>query len=155
MNAFYFALPRLLACPPGDRQTRSEKNWLEANVVGTLNHLVVYAFAFALLLAGRPTAQQCWLLLPLAFVVLVFWLLFFYVNACFIRLLRLAGGLRDLPNNRAQTLLIAIFTSAMAAQLLFADGWPRAVGVLWLSAVVMNLSAAAVLRLLDAARHAN
>ncbi len=155
MSEFYFALSRFLASPREHKQTRSEKNWLEANAVGTLNHLVVYAFAFALLLKNLPGWKQVLLLLPLGVIVLVFWLLLLYVNSWLIKLLRPAGLLRALPDNRAQTLLISIVTTAMAGELLFAGGWLRFVGAIWLAAVALNLLAAALLAFSHVDCHAN
>lgn len=155
MNEFYFALPRLLARSRANQHMRSEKNSLEANVVGTLNHLLVYAFAFALLLKDLPGWQQVLLLLPLAVLVLIFWLLLLYVNSWIIKLLRAAGLMRALPNNRAQTLLISIVTTAMAGKLLFSEGWPRCVGLLWLAAVGLNLLAATLLAFRHGDRYAD
>jgi hypothetical protein len=141
--AFYFALPRLCWWWNGGSAARTEANWLETNAVGLLVHGTVSLFAFQLLLAGLPTLAQLLLLVPLAFLLCVFWSVFFYLNALLIR----AGMLGSLPRLRAQSLLIGILTSCLAIALVRSGTWTKWVGLVWLSAVALNVAAAALLAL--------
>jgi hypothetical protein len=147
---FYFALPRLLWWLVGGDARRSEKNGLEANAVGSLLHLVVYAFAFQVLLANRTLSAQLLLLLPLAFLVWLFWLNLIYANSRIIKLLRACGLMRDLPQSRAQGILIGIITTLFALHLLEARGWLAPLGAVWIGAVTLNLIAAVLLALIGA-----
>lgn len=151
MSEFYFALPRLIAAWSGRKAARSEQNGLEANIIGTLNHLIVYVAAFELLLGPLSRWTQLLLLVPLAILVWLFWLIFFYWSACLIKLLRDAGLMRELPDSRAQNILIGIMTTTLAIYLLRAGSWPRVLGFIWIAAVALNLVAAALLP----ARHAD
>jgi len=145
MSEFYFALPRLMAQWFGRNATHSDKNGAEANVVGTLNHMVVYVAAFELLLGGLSLWTQLLLLVPLAILVWLFWLVLFYVNALLIKLLRGAGLMRRLPDNRAQNILVGTITTALAIYLLGAGSWTGVLGFIWIAAVTLNLAAAALL----------
>ncbi|MDQ6624328.1 MAG: hypothetical protein M3Y86_12705 [Verrucomicrobiota bacterium] len=146
---FFFALPRLIASWRGGDAGRSEKNAVESNAVGALVHLVVYAFAFHLCLTSRPWWLQLLAAVPLAFLVWIFWLNLFYANALLLRLLRSAGLMRELPQSRAQGILIGILATAFAGALLTARDWTRVVAVLFLVLVLLNFLAALIL-----ARHA-
>lgn len=147
---FYFALPRLLAKWRGQSAARTEKNWLETNIAGTLSHLVVYVFAFQLLLAESAPWNQLLLCIPLALLVWIFWLLVFYFNSWLIELLRTCGLMRRLSDSRAQSVIIGLMTTAFAVYLLFAGPCAAMLGIIWLAAVSLNLVAAAVLALSDA-----
>lgn len=144
---FYFALPRLVWSLAGGDAGRTEKNGWEANTVGALVHVVVFAFAFELCLTNRPLGQRLLWLLPLAVLVWLFWTNLIYANSWIIKLLRACGLLRDLPQGRAQSVLIGITTTAIALRLLGGNGWIRGLGAIWLAAVVLNLVAAGVLAL--------
>ena len=146
---FYFALPRLLWSLLGGDARRTENNGMEANTVGTLTHLCVYAFAFELCLASHPLWQQLLFALPLTLLVWLFWINLVYANSWVIKLLRACGLLHDLPQGRAQSILIGLTTTALAFRLLEADGWTRVVGAIWIAAVALNLFAAAVLALIQ------
>lgn len=139
----YFALPRLCAHWRGRSARRSERNWLEANIAGTLVHLVVYASAFQLLLARQSLWRQVLLCLPLALLVWVFWLLLLYANSLVIRSLRAVRLMRHLPDRRAQTALICILTAVFAVRLLTTGAW--GIGAVWLAVFALNLLAAALL----------
>ena len=143
----YFALPRLIARARGRNAARTETNWLEANVVGTVVVLISYLVTARLLLSGFPGWKQVALALPTLLVMWLGWLLLFYFNALIIRLLRTVGLMRDLPDARAQTLLIALITSGFAYDLLRSGSWIRVVGALWLLGVALNLPAAVILAL--------
>lgn len=149
---FYFALPRLLWSWRGGDAGRTEKNGFEAHSVGTLIHLVAYAFAFQVCLTNMPPWQQLLLVVPLAFVVWLFWINLLYANSHVIRLLRACGLMRDLPQGRAQGILVALIMTAFALHLLVVDGWTRFVGAIWIAALALNLVAAAILALNDTAR---
>jgi len=144
---FYFALPRLVWSWVGGDTGRTEKNGLEANAVGGLVHLVVYAFAFEVCLTSASAWQRLLLLLPLAILVWLFWIIFIYANTWIIRLLRAAGLMRDLPQGRAQSILVGVVTTAFALRLLEAEAWRHVVRAVWVAAVALYLFAAAVLAL--------
>ena len=147
---YYFALPRLLARSAGHSGGRTEQNWLEANVVGTFVHAIAFIFAGRLLLADCSLWQQVLLLGPLALLVCASWSLFFYLNSLVLKLLRAAGLMRDLPDNRGQSVIVGITTTLLALQLAETGSWTRVAGWIWIIAVALNLVAAAVLALLHA-----
>ena len=147
---FYFALPRLLARLGGRAAVRSEQNWLEASVAGTVVHAITFIFAARLLLAGRASWQQFLLLVPLVLLVWAWWPLLTYANALLIKMIRTAGLLRDTPDRYLQSVFVGIVTTAFALQLLAAGSWMRLLALAWLGAVVLNLAAAAVLALMHA-----
>ncbi len=143
---YYFALPRLMASFRGEAPTRrSEQNALEAHVVGTLVHAVIFVFAARLLLGERSAWQQIALLLPVALIVLVWWSLFFYVSSLVTKLLRSSGLLREMPDRHSQSVMVGVVTTLLAAQLVTAGSWMAALGWIWLGAAALNLAAAAVL----------
>ena len=144
---FYFSLPRLIAKARGRSAERAEKNWLEANVVGTVVVLISYLMTARLLLSGTATWKQVALALPTLVVMWLAWLLLFYINSVLIRLLRSVGIMRQLSNARAQTLLIMVVTSAFAYQLLASATWTRILAAAWLASVALNLAAAMILAL--------
>ena len=145
---FYFSLPRLFERWRGGCDARTEMNWTEANAVGATVHAIFYVFAAHLFLGGLARWQQMILLLPLVSLVWIGWLVLLYLNTLILRLLRLGGLLRDLPDNRAQSFLVGVVATAFAIELIRAGSWLRFFGALWLAAVCLNLAAAAVLALL-------
>ena len=149
-SRYYFALPRLVARLRGGSAVRSEQNGFEAAVAGALVHAVIFLFAAHLLLSGLMTWQQALLLLPVAILVLAGWSVLSYANALVIRLIRVAGLFRALADRHLQSVLIGILTTVAAWQLIDAGTWMRLLGLAWLAAVALNLTAAAVLRLMHA-----
>ncbi len=147
---FYFALPRLIARISGGNDARTETNWLEANVAGGLIHGIAYFFVAQLCLRGLERWQQVLLLLPLAALVWAAWLLVLYSNFLIVRLLRALGMLRKTPDDRAQGLLIAAMTTALAVALLNAGGFCAFAGGLWIVVLALNLVAGSALALLRA-----
>ena len=147
---FYFALPRLVASQLGWNAARTERNWLEANLVGGLENLIWYAFAIHKFLHGLPLWEKIALLLPLAFVVWVFWLLVLYLNSVFIRVLLVFGLFGNLPSARIQSVLLGIVTTVFAFYLSVNALWLGLLGIAWVAAVSLNLLAAAVLVVTDA-----
>ena len=143
-------MPRLVASQFGGNPARTESNWLEANIVGSVEHLIWYAFAANVLLAGLPSWAQLALLIPLAFVVWVCWLIALYLNSVFIRLLRACGLLRDLSNARVQSVLLGIVTTVFAFHLVTDGSRLSLLGLAWVAAVSLNLLAAAILVVTDA-----
>jgi hypothetical protein len=141
---FYFALPRLLTRLAGGHSQQSERNWVEANVVGGAIHLIVFLFAAHQLLGGRTVWQQLLLVGPLLVTFCAFWIIYFYLGWLLLKLVRVR-----MPPDRAHGVLIAIITSAFAWQLLGAGGWLRALGFAWLVAAAANVSAAGLLALLQ------
>ncbi len=145
---FYFSLPRLLVRARGGNDAQTEMNWLEANLVGGAVFGIAFLFATRLLLSNLALWQQLVLLLPLAVLLWLAWLAVLYFNALVIRLVRVCGGLRRTPDDRAQSFLVSLMTTAFAFDLVRAGGWPVLVGGLWIAAVLLNLAAAVVLALL-------
>jgi len=150
-SGFYFSLPRLLAKWSGRPTERTERNWLEANVVGTLVNFVVYLFAFRTLLSGLPKWPQVLLLVPLAFAGWLFWLIVLYLFSGIIKLLRACGIFRTMADSDAQSFIICTMTTLFAWQLVLAGSWPALVGGLWMTAVALNLLAALLLAPRDGA----
>ena len=150
LTQFYFALPRLIASQFGWGAIRRESNWLEANIVGCVEHLIWYAFAAHVLLSGFPLWAQIPLLVPLAFFVWICWLIALYLNSLLIRLLRAFQPIRDLSNARVQSVLLGIVTTVFAFFLVTKDAWLAPVGLLWVAGVSLNLLAAAILVVTEA-----
>jgi hypothetical protein len=147
--AFYFCLPRLLARWRGGNAARTEMNWLEANIVGGAVHLIVYLFFARLFIGDLEFWQQLLLLAPLVVLVWVWWLLFLYVNSLILKFLRSVGLMRQLADNRAQSILICVTTTVFAIALVASDSWLRAIGVAWIAAVFLNQAAALLLGVSD------
>ncbi len=148
---FYFALPRLIAQLRGRNASRTENNWLEANIVGGTMHAIVFLFTARLLLSHLPAWQQVLLLLPVVLLVLLSWMLFFAFSKRLIHLLRAFGLFRNLPNFRLHSVIAGAVVTALAGQLVLAGSWMRVLGLVWIGAVLLNLVAAALL----AATHAD
>ncbi len=147
MSESYFAFPRLIAKWRGQSVERSEKNAWEAYVAGGLTHLIVYVAAFEMLLGDRSLWLQLLLLVPLAALVFLGWIIFFYLSA---RLLDVTGLVSNWPRNRAQNVIVGIWTTVLAVCLVRAGSCPAILGWIWMSAVALNLFAAG---LLSASRH--
>ena len=151
MPEFNFSLPRLFARCTGQVAQPTEQNWIEANAVGALVHLVVYLYAFELLLARSKIWQQLLLVIPLAFAIWLFWLLVLYLNSLIIKALRTAGLMRALEDSRAQSFLICSMTTVFAGQLALTQSWTRFLGVFWITIVALNLVAALLLLFINGA----
>jgi hypothetical protein len=147
---FYFALPRLIASQFGWSAARRESNWLEANIVGCVEHLIWYAFAAHIFVGNLPLWAQVLSLIPLAFAVWVWWLIVLYLNSILIHLLRLFRPIRDLSNARVQSVLLGTVTTVFASFLVTRNSWLAPVGLLWVTAVSLNLLAAAILVVTEA-----
>jgi len=143
---FYFALPRLLAGLRGGATARSERNALEAQLIGLIMYLIHYLFFATQFI---PSELAPWstglLLILLVFWVWLFWLLLLYISSIVIELLRPTGLFRSIPMRRAQSILWGLVTTAMACALLRSSPWAHEIGAIWLVAVAMNLAAALVL----------
>lgn len=142
---FYFALPRLLAMLRGGDPRRGEQNSVEAWVVGVASYLVSYLFFAGLIPETLDLWFKAMLLVVLAFATWLFWLLALSINALVLKLLHRCGLFRTLPARRGQSVLVGTTTTAMAIALLQRGGVTGEMGALWLTAVVMNLIAAAIL----------
>lgn len=142
---FYFALPRLIAFLRGRDSARTEKNWLEANIVGAAVMLVSYTAISRLLIGGLAFWAQIASLVATAFATWIFWLLVFHIDAQIIKMLRAVGLIRDLSNARVQSAIVGIITTAFAWSLLAAPGWLKALGTAWIIATCLNLIAAGLL----------
>ncbi len=122
-------------------------NWLETRVIGTAVHGVVYLFVAHALLGRLPLWQQALGLLPIAVLVWLAWLIVLYANSLLVVFLRACGFMRTLPNDRAQSILVGLMTTAFACELLRTGSWLSVVGGIWIAAVILNLLAAALLAL--------
>ena len=142
---FYFALPRLIAVMRGADGGRVENNGAEAWVGNVAIYLINYLFFAQFIPAELPFWQRALLLTGLLFAVWLFWLVVFYFNSLIIKLLRLVGLFRAIPTRRAQSILLGTWATAMAFDLLDRGSWLGEVASIWLVAVAMNLTAAAVL----------
>ena len=122
-----------------------ESSAIEANVVGLATFGISYLFLVHLLRAEG----QWWPRLLIAMLLLVA-TFFFLASALYFvflvgRLLRRLGFMRGLSDSRAQSLLVAAFTTLLAFYLIQTDSWMCIAGATWLGGVVLNLLAAAVL----------
>lgn len=142
---FYFSLPRFIALLRGGDTRRAESNAVEAWLVGLMMYLVHYLFFAHFIPLHLSPWLAALLLIVLAFWVWLFWLLLLYLNSVIIKLLHLGGLFRTIPTRRAQSILLVIFTTAMACALLKHSPWPHEIGAIWLVAVALNLASAAVL----------
>ena len=132
---FYFALPRLVT----RSHARSEKNAVEANAVGLLVQSVAYFFAFEVSLGDASLAKQLLFAIPLAFLVWLFWLLFFYVSHLVLR------PFHPQRMAHAQSFSLCSLTTVFAIYLVAHGSWTRWLGIVWLALVVLNLGAAVLL----------
>jgi hypothetical protein len=144
---FYFALPRLLAKWRGGDPIRAERNGTEAWLGG----IATYAISYLFFLQFIPHALNPWVqavvLVALSFVVLLVWLVLLYVNSLLIKVARLGGIFRSIPDRRGQSILIGATVTAMAWALVQRGGSMSEIGAIWIVAVTMNLIAAALLAL--------
>ena len=142
---FYFALPRLLARLRQGDCSRAEINGSEA-WAGSISIFVVSYLFFAGLL---PSNLERWvaalIFAALPFFVLLFWLFALLVNSVILKLLRTGGLLRSLPQRRGQAVLIGIVTTAMAFLMAQNRSLSGEIAAIWLVAVALNLTAAAIL----------
>jgi hypothetical protein len=149
---FYFSLLRFLALLRGGDARRAESNAVEGRLVGLMMYLIHYLFfATQIVPLGFAPWLIALLLIVLAFWVWLFWLLLLYINSVIIKFLRPCGLFESIPIRRAQSILWGIATTVMAGLLLKNTGWVRELGAIWLVAVAMNLTAAAVLAFKDVA----
>lgn len=152
---FYFSLFRLLAMLRGGDPRRAESNGFEAWLVGLIVYAIHYLFFATLFIPSHLSPWLAALLfVALAFWVWLFWLLFLYINSVIIKFLHLCGFFRAIPTRRVQSVLWGILTTAMACVLLKSSPAPRELGAIWLVAIAMNLTAAAVLAFSDATHRA-
>jgi hypothetical protein len=147
---YYFALPRLISRLRGGSSMRTENNWREANLAGGAVFLVSYAAVGRLLLRDATVTEELLLGLPIGIATWLFWLVALYVNSLEIRLLRACGLMRQLSDARAQSILIGLTTTVFACWLAAARSAAFLLALAWLCAATLNLTAAAILRLLDA-----
>lgn len=144
---FYFALPRLLLKLFGGNPAPSDTNWIEANIAGTLMHLVVFVFGAHLLLSGLRPWQQLLLLVPVAILFWLFWMAFFFVSSLLVKGLHALGTFRNSAGARLQGVLASIMITACAVELVRLGGWMRVLGLTWIVAVSLNVVATLLLAL--------
>lgn len=153
---FYFALPRLMAKLRGKSAGRGERNAFEAHVVGAVIFLISYLSSAQFINPRAPAWHIGVLLIILLFVTWVFWLLVLYIDALVLKFLRAIGFFRSTPDAHVQSVLIGILTTTFACELSRRGSWSSIVGIIWLFAVVVNLTAALILALTNGesrARH--
>ncbi|MEP6686568.1 MAG: hypothetical protein ABJB22_07320 [Verrucomicrobiota bacterium] len=145
----YFALLRLVRKLSGKDARRSQGTWAEAHFIGVAVYLISYLFAAHLLLPWLRPWMRVPTLLGLVLVVWLLWLIVVYLNSLMVKLCWALGLFTDLSGNRIQSVLIGILTSVFAAELISAGSWTRWIGIAWIAAVMLNLSAALLLVLND------
>jgi hypothetical protein len=143
----YFALPRLFRRIRGLDAVRSESNWLEGYLVGSVVFLVSYLFVASLLWSRLHWWQNAIALVLLVPGVWLVWLMILYLHSLVVKLCWALGLSTDLSRNRIQSVLMGIVTTVLAAQLVAAGSWLRWIGLLWIAAVALNLAAALMLAL--------
>jgi hypothetical protein len=143
---YYFSLLRFLAMLRGGDARRVENNGVEACVAGVAIYLISYLF-FARFIPALEAWQRAVLFVLLLFLVCLFWLMVLYINSLVIQFARFCGLLQTIPIRRAQSVLLGIWTSLMASDLLRHGSWKAEIGAVWLITVAMNLAAGAVLAL--------
>jgi hypothetical protein len=148
----YFALPRFIEKLRGRSGVRSEANWVEAYLSGSVIYLISYLFAATLLLARLHFWQTAIALPVLLFAMWIFWLIVLYANSLIVKACWACGLCTDLPRNRIQSVLMGILTTVFAAQLMASGSWLRWIGALWIIGVALNLAAALLLALFDEER---
>jgi hypothetical protein len=129
----------------GADSSRAENNGTEAWVGNFAIYLINYLFFAQFIPADLRFWQRAFLLAALVFFVWLFWLVVLHFNSLIIKLLRFAGFFRTIPTRRAQSILLATWTTAMALDLLNRGSWIGEAASIWLVAVAMNLAAAAIL----------
>jgi len=144
---YYFALLRLGGKFLGKNARRSEGTWAEAHFAGVAVYLVSYLFAAHLLLPFLSSWSIAPAMFALLFALWFFWLIVLYLNSLIVRLCWSWGLFKDLSANRIQSVLVGILTSVFAAELMVAGRWTRWIGIAWIVAVMLNLSAALLLAL--------
>lgn len=142
---FYFALPRLIGTMRGADSRRAENNAAEATAGGLAVYLINYLFFAQFVPAALPLWQTALWLGGMVFLTWFYWLLILYLNSLIIKILRPLGVFRSIPTRRAQSILLCTWTTAMAFDLLERGSWIGEVASIWLVAVAMNLTAAAIL----------
>ncbi len=142
---FYFALPRLVVHLRGQSARRTEKNWVEANIVGTAVMLTSFLAISSFFWSGYRPSMQLVLLLPTVVINWVFWLLVLHIDAQIIRGLRAARMLRGVSNARMQSFFISVITTGLACYLVTAGPLLAAIGIGWICAVCANLLATMLL----------
>ncbi len=146
---FNFALPRLIAWLTGGNPERTERNWLEANVVGAFVMLLGY-LGLRHWLSGSMTSVlgELVLVIPLILVTWFFWLLALSLGTAIIRLLRSTGMLTAVPDARAQSALVMTIATAFACALTRTSFWISVFAIAWIFAIGANLAAAVLLALM-------
>ena len=142
---FYFALPRLLARLRHGDSSRAEINGSEAWAGSIAVFVISYLFFASLLPRNLDWWLAALIFATLPFFVLLFWLFALAVNSVILKLMRAGGLLRSLPQRRGQAVLIGITATAMAFLMAQSRSLSGEIASIWLVAVVLNLSAAAIL----------
>jgi hypothetical protein len=147
--SFYFSLPRLICRLFSGASDRSEDNSFEAHAGSMIIFTITYLFLFDLV----RTQLVGWKFFPAlivgALAVFVFWVVTLYLNSFLIRALHLVGFFGETPDRHLHDVFTGTLITLFSIQLSISNSWMRWVGVLWLTFAVLNLMAAAVLRLLD------
>ena len=152
---FHFALPRLVTRLTGGNSEPTETNWVEANIVGAAVMLISYLGLRQWLFGNIISiARDLLLLIPLVLATWIFWLVAIYVNALIIRLLRSVGVWSDVPDARAQSVLVVTIASLFACELTRTRSWVSIFAAAWICAVCANVVAAMLLAVIVRRRNA-
>ncbi len=115
--------------------------------MGVVVFLINYLFAVVLFAPPLRSWTFFPVLVGLLFAVWIFWLIVLYLNWLIAKICWRFGLFTDLPANRIQSVLFGIITSIFAAELMASGRWFRWIGIVWIAAVALNLSAALLLAL--------
>ena len=149
---FYFSLLRLIAMLRGADPTRAETNGPEAWLAGVAMYLIGFLFFAQFVPVDLNPGLTALALVVLAFLVWLFWLLVLYFNSLIIRLLQPAGFFQSIPTRRGQSILLGLWATMMAFDLVQRGSWVGEVAAIWLVAVALNLAAAVILAFRNGAR---
>ncbi len=144
-SGYHFAFPRLLMKWSGGDARRTESSAAEANMIGIATFAISYLFLVRLLLVGGEWWSRWLIGILLVLATFLFLTVAIYFVSLLRRMLRRIGLMRSLSDSRAQSLLVAAFTTLLAFYLIQAESWMRVAGAIWIGGVILNLLAAAVL----------
>ena len=145
---FYFALPRLVAKLCGGSEMRSESNGWETHLAGLLIFVVSELMAMEVVARNIGGWKRAAVLLVCASALWIFWPAVIFINSLIIRLVRTFGWFERTPDRYVQSVLIGVLTTLFAWRIMSAGPVIQIIAMIWMVAVIANLSAAIVLALL-------
>jgi hypothetical protein len=144
-SGHYFAFPRLLMKWSNGDARRTESSAVEANVIGIATFAISYLFLVRLLLADGEWWSRWLIGVLLVLATFLFLTVAIYLLSLVGCMLRRIGFMRGVSDSRAQSLLVAAFTTLLAFYLIQTESWMRIAGAIWIGGVILNLLAAAIL----------